>query len=131
MLYANLRHLEVGLNNYYFVNNIMNHFYYYYIDTATVYGHMYQYDCRAGSSHPCVGGTTRRGVKGPPRSLVGPGRSPVLGFSGRSPRRKTISSVLEWLGRLSLALFCKKNHIALNRFSIVRIIKKYTIACFI
>ena len=24
-------------------------------------------------------------------------------------RRKTIFSVLEWLGRLSLALFCKKN----------------------
>ena len=44
LLHANLRHLEVGLNHNYFVNNIMNHFYYDYIDTATVCGHMYQYD---------------------------------------------------------------------------------------
>ena len=57
----------------------------------------------------CRGGTSRRGVKGPPRPLVGPGQRPGRGFRGRSPRRKTIYSVLEWLGRLSLALFCKKN----------------------
>ena len=50
------------------------------------------------------------GSRGPPRSLVGPGQSPGRGFRGRSPRRKTIFSVLEWLGRLSLALFCKNDN---------------------
>ena len=50
------------------------------------------------------------GSRGPPRPLVGPGQSPGRGFRGRSPRLKTIFSILEWLGRLSLALFCKKNH---------------------
>ena len=53
-----------------------------------------------------------KGSRGPPRPLVGPGPSPggLGGVRGRSPRRKTIFSVSEWLGRLLLALFCKKNH---------------------
>ena len=48
-----------------------------------------------------------RGQGGLTRPLVGSGQSPGRGFRRRSPRRKTIFSVLEWLGRLSLALFVK------------------------
>ena len=45
-----------------------------------------------------VGGTQAgEGSRGPPRPLVGPGQIPGRGFRGRSPRRKTIFSVLEWL----------------------------------
>ena len=76
---------------------------------------------RAGSRLPCVGGAQPgEGSRGPPRPFVGPGQSPGRGFRRRSPRRKTVFSVLEWLGWLSIALFCKKNH----RFAIVRNIKK-------
>ena len=83
------------------------------------------YGSRAGSRLPCVGGAQPgEGSRGPPRPLVGPGQSPGRGFRGQSPRRKTIFSVLEWLGRLSLALFFFKRIIAFSRFSIVRNIKK-------
>ena len=62
---------------------------------------------RAGSRLPCVvGAQPGEGSRGPPRPLVDQGQSPGRGFRRQSPRRKTIFSVLEWLGRLSLALFC-------------------------
>ena len=67
---------------------------------------------RAGFRLQRVGGggaQVGEGSRGPPRPLVGPGQSPGRGLRGRSPRRKTNYSVLEWPGRLSLALFCKKN----------------------
>ena len=42
-----------------------------------------------------VGAQPGEGPRGPPRPLVGTGKSPGRGFKGRSPLRKTIFSVLE------------------------------------
>ena len=83
---------------------------------------------RAGSRLPRFGGAqVGEGSRGPPRPLVGPGQRPGRGFRGRSPRRKTIYSVLEWLGRLSLALFCKKIILTfcyLCQFSVIGMLKR-------
>ena len=60
----------------------------------------------------CVlgGHTQARGQGGRPGPLWVQGKALVGGLGGRSPRRKMIFSVLEWLEKLSVALFCKKNH---------------------
>ena len=66
------------------------------------------------------------GSRGPPRPLVGSGQSPGRGFRGQSPDRKRFSVFKNGLEGSPLHRI-----IGFNRFSIVRNIKRYTIACFI